>query len=246
MTVTIYYRGTYYVVVSDGSSEQPLLDSRFPNVSEKGRGYQLRAYADGLPGWPELRKGGGDRGQQQAREREAGGLTTTVRLSLLVCVVVFPPPPSVSIWQTQASLKAQMDRSEAKLQEVKASCGEEAMMAAKAQHTAMHNLTNVRPPHSLTMAGRQAGRSACISQEWGLRRRSLGLSVCVLLPHAAAGGVAVLPVHRGRRQGPCWPLLLLLALQAAALLLPLAWPQRDPRPGLAQGPPLLQHGRQQQ
>lgn len=92
------------------------------------------------------------------------------------------PPSSVSIWQTQASLKAQMERSEAKLQEVKASCGEEAMMAAKAQHTAMHNLTNVRSPSlppSLPMAGRQAGRSACISEEWGLRRRSLGLSVCL-------------------------------------------------------------------
>lgn len=40
----------------DGSNENPLLDSRFPDVSSKGRGYQLQAYADGIPEWPELRK----------------------------------------------------------------------------------------------------------------------------------------------------------------------------------------------
>lgn len=30
--------------------------SRFPNVSAKGRGYQIRALANGVEGWEELRK----------------------------------------------------------------------------------------------------------------------------------------------------------------------------------------------
>ena len=36
--------------------EQPLLDSRFPDVSSKGRGYQINAYPDGSPTWKDLRK----------------------------------------------------------------------------------------------------------------------------------------------------------------------------------------------
>lgn len=40
----------------EGANENPLLDSRFPDVSSKGRGYQLQAFADGVPTWPELRK----------------------------------------------------------------------------------------------------------------------------------------------------------------------------------------------
>lgn len=45
-----------YVLVLEGANENPLLDSRFPDVSSKGRGYQLQAYADGVETWPELRK----------------------------------------------------------------------------------------------------------------------------------------------------------------------------------------------
>ena len=33
-----------------------MLDSSFPDVSGKGRGYQIQAYAEGTPDWPELRK----------------------------------------------------------------------------------------------------------------------------------------------------------------------------------------------
>jgi hypothetical protein len=40
----------------ESQGENPLLDSRFPDVSGKGRGYQLEAFADGLPSWPCLRK----------------------------------------------------------------------------------------------------------------------------------------------------------------------------------------------
>lgn len=33
-----------------------LAHTRFPNVSAKGRGYQIKAMADGPEGWEELRK----------------------------------------------------------------------------------------------------------------------------------------------------------------------------------------------
>jgi hypothetical protein len=44
------------VSILEGDKENPLLDSRFPDVSGKGRGYQIQAHAEGLPEWPELRK----------------------------------------------------------------------------------------------------------------------------------------------------------------------------------------------
>lgn len=45
-----------YVTVMEGGEENPLLDSRFPDVSAKGRGYQLHSYPEGIEGWPELRR----------------------------------------------------------------------------------------------------------------------------------------------------------------------------------------------
>ncbi|CAE7635195.1 unnamed protein product, partial [Symbiodinium microadriaticum] len=45
-----------YVTVMEGGAENPLLDSRFPDVSAKGRGYQLQSYPDGIDGWAELRR----------------------------------------------------------------------------------------------------------------------------------------------------------------------------------------------
>jgi hypothetical protein len=54
--ITIWFQGIFYVVLSDGTSEQPLLDSRFPDVSSKGRGYQVRGLPDGRDDWPQLRK----------------------------------------------------------------------------------------------------------------------------------------------------------------------------------------------
>ena len=44
------------MTILDGDKENPLLDSRFPDVSGKGRGYQIQALKNGLPEWPELRK----------------------------------------------------------------------------------------------------------------------------------------------------------------------------------------------
>ncbi len=42
--------------LTDASNENPLLDSRFPDISGKGRGYQVQAYPQGSPDWPSLRK----------------------------------------------------------------------------------------------------------------------------------------------------------------------------------------------
>ncbi len=42
--------------VLETSGENPLLDSRFPDVSGKGRGYQLQACNSGTQEWPSLRK----------------------------------------------------------------------------------------------------------------------------------------------------------------------------------------------
>ena len=44
------------MTVAEGGEENPLLDSKFPDVSAKGRGYQLHSYPEGVPGWDQLRK----------------------------------------------------------------------------------------------------------------------------------------------------------------------------------------------
>lgn len=56
ITIMIFFQGTVYVTVLEGGGENPLLDSRFPDISGKGRGYQLQSYIDGIDGWPGLRK----------------------------------------------------------------------------------------------------------------------------------------------------------------------------------------------
>ena len=54
--IAIYFQGTFYVVLGETTGEQPLLDSRFPAVSAKGRGYLVSSYGDGTMTWPQLRK----------------------------------------------------------------------------------------------------------------------------------------------------------------------------------------------
>lgn len=56
VTMTIFFQQTVYVCVLETAGENPLLDSRFPDISGKGRGYQLEAFGDGTDTWPELRK----------------------------------------------------------------------------------------------------------------------------------------------------------------------------------------------
>ena len=47
-----------YVSLLENNGESPLLDSRFPDISGKGRGYQLQAFNgdSGAEDWPCLRK----------------------------------------------------------------------------------------------------------------------------------------------------------------------------------------------
>jgi hypothetical protein len=39
--VTIYFEGCFYFTVSDGEGDQPLLDVKFPDVSQHGQGVQV-------------------------------------------------------------------------------------------------------------------------------------------------------------------------------------------------------------
>uniref|UniRef100_A0A7S3NQS8 Uncharacterized protein n=1 Tax=Aureoumbra lagunensis TaxID=44058 RepID=A0A7S3NQS8_9STRA len=54
--ISVLFNNTLYVTVADNATEQPLLDSKFPEVATKGRGYLIASYPDGVQGWPELRK----------------------------------------------------------------------------------------------------------------------------------------------------------------------------------------------
>lgn len=56
ITIMIVFQYSIYVTVLEGAAENPLLDSRFPDISGKGRGYQIQSYTDGVDGWPTLRK----------------------------------------------------------------------------------------------------------------------------------------------------------------------------------------------
>eukprot|EP01035_Chromulina_nebulosa_P021874 gene21874-28316_t len=56
ITVTIIFQDTIFVAIQDGTKENPLLDSKFPNISGKGRGYQIFTYDNGIEGWPSLRR----------------------------------------------------------------------------------------------------------------------------------------------------------------------------------------------
>jgi len=56
ITITLVFQKTIFVTVAEGGEENPLLDSKFPDVSAKGRGYQLHSYPDGVQGWEQLRK----------------------------------------------------------------------------------------------------------------------------------------------------------------------------------------------
>lgn len=55
IVITIYFDGKFYVCVSDGDGDQPLLDSEFPSIIQ-GKGCQLKAYDNGVDSFPELRK----------------------------------------------------------------------------------------------------------------------------------------------------------------------------------------------
>eukprot|EP01084_Bolivina_argentea_P041720 76995_1 len=56
IVITLWFQGQMYAILGEGTNENPLLDSRFPDVSKKGKGYQIKTLPEGLPNWPELRK----------------------------------------------------------------------------------------------------------------------------------------------------------------------------------------------
>ena len=56
ITITIVFQHNIYVTVLDSKGENPLLDSKFPDVSGKGRGYQLDNFGDdGHEDWSNLK-----------------------------------------------------------------------------------------------------------------------------------------------------------------------------------------------
>ncbi len=53
--MSMYYGGNWYLALDDGD-DFPLLDSKFPDLSSKGHGYNIQCYPAGVSGWPQLRK----------------------------------------------------------------------------------------------------------------------------------------------------------------------------------------------
>jgi len=56
VSISIYCAGKFYLTLGDlQGKEQRLLDSRFPNVAAKGKGFKLHSYPKGVEDWPQLR-----------------------------------------------------------------------------------------------------------------------------------------------------------------------------------------------
>jgi len=55
MTISIYFEGSWRLVLEETSGENPLLDSKFPDLSTKSNGCQLKTYPRGHKSWTELR-----------------------------------------------------------------------------------------------------------------------------------------------------------------------------------------------
>lgn len=58
ITISIYFQNSIYVCVQDAGNENPLLDSKFPNISNKGRGFQIQTFSEkeSPEHWPQLRR----------------------------------------------------------------------------------------------------------------------------------------------------------------------------------------------
>ncbi len=55
ITISMYHNGKFYLVLEDIRGESPLLDSKFPDLSDRIDGYQLKTYPRGHENWTELR-----------------------------------------------------------------------------------------------------------------------------------------------------------------------------------------------
>jgi len=91
ITKQIFYNFTLYVCIEDGSAENPLLDSTFPDVSGKGRGYQIYNYAE--PSKSPLSNAGPSSKEGGAATAPGGGHPE------------WPELKKVSIWQTVGALE---------------------------------------------------------------------------------------------------------------------------------------------
>ncbi|RHY52613.1 hypothetical protein DYB38_003815 [Aphanomyces astaci] len=54
--IVLYYDNAFFVHIEDGQDEQPLLDTRFPDVTCQKNGFQVKTYRKGVPGFADLRK----------------------------------------------------------------------------------------------------------------------------------------------------------------------------------------------
>ncbi|OQS05805.1 hypothetical protein THRCLA_02118 [Thraustotheca clavata] len=54
--IVLYYDNAFYVHIEDGENEQPLLDTRFPDVTCQKNGFQVKTFRNGVKGFSELRK----------------------------------------------------------------------------------------------------------------------------------------------------------------------------------------------
>jgi hypothetical protein len=55
IAISMYHNGKFYLVLEDICGESPLLDSKFPDLSDRIDGYQLKTYPRGHENWTELR-----------------------------------------------------------------------------------------------------------------------------------------------------------------------------------------------
>jgi hypothetical protein len=55
ISITIYHKGRWYLMFEETSGEIALLDSKFPDLSTKINGCQLKTYPRGIESWYELR-----------------------------------------------------------------------------------------------------------------------------------------------------------------------------------------------
>jgi len=95
ITLSAYFDGCIYVTVQDGSKENPLLDSRFPDFSGKGRGVQIATFkdAEGEPGSRMSPSSSSHDSSVGSTEAEAERCQD------------WPGLKRVSVWQTKAALE---------------------------------------------------------------------------------------------------------------------------------------------
>lgn len=56
ISISFYYSGSWYLVLDEGGDDLPLLDSTFPDISNRGSSYVIQNSPTGVDGWNELRQ----------------------------------------------------------------------------------------------------------------------------------------------------------------------------------------------